>query len=93
MLFLDDNKMTQHHLSIGEMCRRHFGHMPSKTAHGVAELRHGVNSNVEKLTNQRCLSEQNSFIKRVKDGKQVKVGAWIHWQLASISVFHAVLDQ
>jgi len=30
-----------------------LGHVPSKTAHGVADLRHGVDSNIEKFANQR----------------------------------------
>jgi len=75
------------------MCRRRFGLVPSKTAHGVAELRHSVDSNVEKLAHQSCRPKHNDFIRHVKDGKQVKAGAWIHRQLASISIFHAVLDQ
>jgi len=37
-------EITQHHISIGEMCQRRLGHVPSKTAHGVAELRHGVDA-------------------------------------------------
>ena len=91
--FLDANKIRQHHLSVGEMCRRGLGHVSSKTAHGVAELRHGADSNIEKLADQRCISMHNDFIRRVKDGKRVKVGAWIHRQLTSISIFHAVLEQ
>jgi len=91
--FLDTNKITQHHLSVGEICRRRLGHVPSKTTHGGAELRHGVDSNIEKLANQRCISTHNEFIRRVKDGKRFKVGAWIYRQLASISMVHAVLDQ
>jgi len=83
----------QHHLSVREVFWRRLGHVPSKTAHGVAELRHGVDSNVEKLANQRCISMHNDFIRRVKDGKRVKVGAWIHRQLASISIVHAVLEE
>jgi len=55
------------------MCRRRLGHVPSKRAHGVAELRHGVYSDVEKLANQRCISMHNDFIRRVKDVKRVKV--------------------
>ena len=35
----------------------------------------------------------NDVIRRVKDGKRVKVGAWIDRQLASISIFNTVLDQ
>jgi hypothetical protein len=38
------NKITQHHLSAGEMCRRHLGHVKSKTGNGVAALRHGVHT-------------------------------------------------
>ena len=72
--FLDANKITQHHLSVGEMCRRRGGHVKKKTGHGVAELRHGVDSNIEKLANQRCMSTHNDFIKRVKDWKRFKVG-------------------
>ena len=67
--FLDANKITRHHLGIGEICRRHFGHVPSKTAHGVAEVRHGVDSNLEKLANQCFTSMHNDFIRLVKDGK------------------------
>ena len=63
------------------------GHVKSKTGHGVAELRHGVDSNIEKLANQRCISTHNDFIRRVTDGKRFKVGAWIYRQLASISIF------
>jgi len=64
-----------------------------KTDHGAAELRHGVDGNVEKLASQRCISMHNDSIRRVKDGKRVKVADWIHRQLASISNFNAVLDQ
>ena len=49
------------------MCRRGLGHIPSKTAHGVAELKHGVDSNVEKLANQRSISIHTDFIWSVKD--------------------------
>ena len=91
--FLDANKITQHHLSISEMCQRCLGHVSSKTAHGEAELRHVIDSNVEKLANQCCISMHNDFVRRVEDGKQAKVGAWIYRQLASINIFHAVLDQ
>jgi len=42
MPFLDANKITQHHLTIGEMCQRHLGHVLSKTTNWVADLRHGV---------------------------------------------------
>jgi len=56
------------------MCRRGLGHIPSKTAHGVAELKHGVDSNIEKLANQRSISMHTDFIWSVKDGKRVKVG-------------------
>jgi len=49
--FLDTNKITQHYLRIGVMCVRRLEHVPSKTTHEVAELRHGVDSNVEKLAN------------------------------------------
>jgi len=91
--FLDANKITQHHVSVGEMCRDRLGHVKSKTGHGVAELRHCGDSNIEKLANQRCISMHNDFIRRVKDGKRFKVGAWIYRQFASISMFHAVLDQ
>ena len=69
------------------------GHVKSKTGHGVAELRHGVDGNIEKLANQHCISTHNDFIRRVKNEKRFKVGAWIYRQLASISMFHAVLDQ
>ena len=34
----------------------------------------------------------NDVIRRVKDGKQVKVGAWIDRQLASISIFNTVQE-
>jgi len=36
---------------------------------------------------------RHGVTRRVKDGKRVKVGAWIDRQLASISIFNAVLDQ
>ena len=75
------------------MCRRRLGHVPSKTAHGVAELRHGVDGNIEKLADQRCISMHNDFIGRVEDGKRVKAVAWIYRQLTRISIFHAVLEQ
>jgi len=91
--FLDGNKITQHHLSVGEMCRCRLGHVKSKTGHGVAELRHGVDSNIEKLANQHCISTHNDFIRRVKDGKRFKVGAWIYRQLASISIFMPYLTK
>jgi len=79
--FLDTNKITKHHLSVGEIssCQRRLGHVPSKATHGGAELRHGVDSNIEKLANQRCTSTHNDFTRRVKDGKRFRVGAWIHW--------------
>ena len=35
----------------------------------------------------------NDVIRRVKDGKRVKVGTWIDRQLANISMFNTVLDQ
>ena len=35
----------------------------------------------------------NDVIRRVKDGKRVKVRVWIDRQLASISIFNTVLDQ
>jgi len=91
--FLDANKITQHHLSIGETCQCRLGHVPSKTAHGVSELKYGVDSNVEKLENQCCISMHNDLIRRVKDGKRVKVGSWIFRHLASIHIFHAILNQ
>jgi len=91
--FLDANKIPQHRFSTGEMCRRRLEHVPSKRDLEAAELRHGVDGNVEKLANQRCISMHNDSIRRVKDKKQVKVADWIHRQLASISNFHAVLDQ
>ena len=91
--FLDANKIMQHHLSEGEMCRCRLGHVPSKTAHVVAELRHGVDSNIEKLANQRSISTHNDFIRRVKDEKRFKVGAWIYRQLASISIFMPYLTK
>jgi len=61
-----------------------LGRVPSKTAHGVFELRHGVDCNVKKLANQRCTSMRNDFIRRVKDGKRAKVGTCVHRQLSSI---------
>jgi len=35
----------------------------------------------------------NEFAGGVKNGKRVQVGAWIHWQLARIGMYHAILDE
>jgi len=45
--FLDAYKIMQRHLSIREVCQRGHGHEPIKRTHGVAELRHSVDGNVE----------------------------------------------
>ena len=58
------------HLSVGERCRLRSGHVPSTIAHGVAELSHGVDSNVEKLANQRSMSIHSDFIRQACQGRE-----------------------
>jgi len=75
------------------MSRRGFGHVTSKTAHRVTELRHGIDSNIEKLPDKCSISMHNKFVGDVKNGERVQVGAWVHGQLARVGMFHAVFDE
>jgi len=68
-------------------------YVTSQTAHRIAELWHGIDSNVEKFPDECSICMRNEFVGGVKNGKRVQVGAWIYGQLARIGMFHAVLDE
>jgi len=89
----DADEIWEHRLGVGKMWRSRLRHVPRHTAHGVAELRHCVDSNVEKLTYQGSVGMHDNLFGHVWSRQRIKVGAWIHRQLASIGIRHAILDQ